>query len=325
VRSDALASLSLDLDDKWTYMKTRGDERWREYPSYLNTVVPRVLKLLDKLSQRITFFIVGQDAAFPRNWRVLASIADAGHEIGNHSFHHEPWLHLYSRQEIEQELASAEEAIGNATGRHVVGFRGPGFSISETVGEVLSRRGYQYDASTLPTFLGPLARAYYMMTAKLDTEEKRRRARLFGRFRDGLRPLKPYRWATSSGSLVEVPVTTMPVARLPFHLSYIVWLHSHSKSVAQRYFNTALALCEATGTAPSFLLHPLDFVGPREAEEVAFFPGMNVPLEEKLLLAEDVISRLADRYRLTTVGEHAAGSIRQTAAFSASATGSMRQ
>jgi peptidoglycan-N-acetylglucosamine deacetylase len=305
-RGKPVASLSLDLDDKWTYMKTHGDEGWARYPSYLNIVVPRVLRLLDKLSQRITFFIVGQDAEFPRNWCVLSSIAQAGHEIGNHSFHHDPWLHLYSREDIEKELTRAENAIGNATGRHVLGFRGPGFSISETVCEVLARRRYRYDASTLPTFLGPLARAYYLMTAKLDREEKRRRARLFGRFRDGLRPLKPYRWNTPAGPLVEIPVTTMPGIRTPFHLSYLVWLHSHSKHVAQAYLNTALALCKATGTAPSFLLHPLDFIGPREAGELAFFPGMNVPLEEKLILAEEAITRLSDSYALGTVGEHAA-------------------
>lgn len=300
-----VASLSLDLDDKWTYMKTHGDERWRSYPSYLNIVVPRVLQFLDRLSLRITFFIVGQDAEFPRNWRVLSSIAEAGHEIANHSFHHEPWLHLYSKAQLEQELARAENAIGNATGRHVEGFRGPGFSTSETVGEVLASRGYRYDASTLPTFLGPLARAYYLLTAKLDKEEKRRRARLFGRLRDGFRPLKPYRWDTAGGPLVEIPVTTMPGLRTPFHLSYLIWLHGHSKTMARLYRDTALSLCASTGTTPSYLLHPLDFLGAREAEELAFFPGMKISLEEKLDLAEDVISAIGARCRLATMSEHA--------------------
>jgi peptidoglycan/xylan/chitin deacetylase (PgdA/CDA1 family) len=301
-----VASLSLDLDDKWTYMKTHGDQRWQGYPSYLNIVVPRVLRLFDKMSQRITFFIVGQDAEFSRNWGVLASIADAGHEIGNHSFHHEPWLHLYSREEIEKELARAEETIGNATGRHVKGFRGPGFSVSDAVGDTLSRRGYRYDASTLPTYLGPLARAYYLMTAKLDKEEKRRRARLFGRWRDGLRPLKPYMWHTSNGPIVEIPVTTTPGVRTPFHLSYIVWLYAHSRLAAEAYLDIALTACKITGTAPSFLLHPLDFLGPREAEELAFFPGMNVPLPDKLALAEQVINRIGSSWRLGPMAEHAA-------------------
>ena len=35
-----LCSLSLDLDDMWTYLKTHGDAGWQEYPSYLATVVP---------------------------------------------------------------------------------------------------------------------------------------------------------------------------------------------------------------------------------------------------------------------------------------------
>jgi hypothetical protein len=322
-----LASLSLDLDDKWTYMKTHGDERWRDYPSYLNVVVPRVLRLLDKRSQRITFFLVGQDAEFPRNWRVLSSIADAGHEIGNHSFHHEPWLHLYSKPDIESELARAENAIGNATGRRVAGFRGPGFSISETVVEVLASRGYRYDASTLPTFLGPLARAYYMMTAKLDKEEKRRRARLFGRWRDGLRPLAPHPWHTAPGTIVEVPVTTIPLVRTPFHLSYIIWLYGHSKLLAKTYFSTALALCRAAHVAPSFLLHPLDFMGMREAEELAFFPGMNVPLEDKIALAEDVIAELRAAYTLVPLGEHAGSVLSRSSAAAVSSslnTGSVR-
>src|SRR6266550_3424612 len=151
-----LASLSLDLDNQWSYMKTHGDAGWDSYPTYLPLVVPRVLDILRRRGLRITFFIVGQDAARPENREALRSLADAGHEIGNHSFKHEPWLHLYSEEEIECELRSAEEAIEQATGKRPIGFRGPGFSVSESVLRVLARRGYEYDASTFPTFLGPL-------------------------------------------------------------------------------------------------------------------------------------------------------------------------
>jgi peptidoglycan-N-acetylglucosamine deacetylase len=304
--SKPLASVSLDLDDKWTYMKTHGDERWRSFPSYLEIVIPRVLRFLDNRALRITFFLVGQDAAIRGNTRVLGSIADAGHEIGNHSFHHEPWLHLYSRSDIEHEIANAEEAIAKATGQKPVGFRGPGFSVSPAVVEVLAARGYFYDASTLPTFLGPLARAYYLLTAKLDKEEKKRRGRLFGRFQDGLRPLKPYTWETPAGSLVEIPVTTMPVFRAPFHLSYLIWLLGYSQKLAHFYLWMALELCRLSGTAPSFLLHPLDFLGPREAPELAFFPGMQTSLESKLELAGFALDSIAASYRIVAMGEHAA-------------------
>ena len=156
--SKPLASLSLDLDNKWSYLKTRGDRAWQSLPSYLDLVVPRVLGLLKTLDLTITVFVVGQDAALAVHREPLAAIAAAGHEIGNHSFHHEPWLHLYSEERTETELVQAEEHIERATGRRPRGFRGPGFSLSPATLRVLARRGYRYDASTLPTFLGPLAR-----------------------------------------------------------------------------------------------------------------------------------------------------------------------
>jgi len=41
-----VASLSLDLDNKWSYLKTHGDVGWESFPSYLDMVVPRVLDFL---------------------------------------------------------------------------------------------------------------------------------------------------------------------------------------------------------------------------------------------------------------------------------------
>src|SRR5688572_15173458 len=122
-----IASLSLDLDNKWSYMKTHGDAGWESYPSYLDIVVPRVLEFLQERRQKITFFIVGQDAALEENYAALRSIGEAGHEVGNHSFKHEPWLHLYTEQEIEADLGLAEEHIARVTGQRPLGFRGPGF------------------------------------------------------------------------------------------------------------------------------------------------------------------------------------------------------
>ena len=61
-----LASISLDLDNLWSYMKTHGDPGWESFPSYLDTFIPVVLDILDDLNLKITFFIVGQDAALER-------------------------------------------------------------------------------------------------------------------------------------------------------------------------------------------------------------------------------------------------------------------
>ena len=53
-----LCSISLDVDDLWSYMKIRGDQRWVERPSYLPRFLPVALDTLEALDMRITFFIV---------------------------------------------------------------------------------------------------------------------------------------------------------------------------------------------------------------------------------------------------------------------------
>jgi hypothetical protein len=300
-----IASLSLDLDNKWSYMKTHGDAGWESFPSYLDVVVPRVLDILKAHKLTITFFVVGQDAALEKNRSALLPIAAAGHEIGNHSFHHEPWLHLYSDQEIDTELANAEKHIERVTGHRPIGFRGPGFSLSPTVLEVLKRRGYLYDCSTLPTFLGPLARAYYFMTANLPPEEMKRRKLLFGKLSEGFRPLKPYRWQTAAGELCEIPVTTMPLLRLPIHASYILYLSAVSLPAALSYLRVALCLCRLTGTQPSFLLHPLDFLGADDDADLAFFPAMRLPSRKKLQIMGAVLGLLTRHFTVVSMREHA--------------------
>ncbi|QEL15294.1 polysaccharide deacetylase family protein [Limnoglobus roseus] len=300
------ASLSLDLDNKWSYLKTHGDAGWDKLPTYLPTVVPRVLKLLADHKLTITWFIVGQDAALDHHADTLRSITAAGHEVGNHSFHHEPWLHLYSREQIHDELSRTEDAIEKATGVRPTGFRGPGYSASEAVLEVLLERGYRFDASTFPTYLGPLARAYYFMTAKLSPEEKKKRAKLFGTIADGHRPLKPYRWETARGRLLEIPVTTLPLAKVPIHLSYLLYLGRFSRFAARNYFRTAMAFCRWAHVEPSILLHPLDFLGADDDGDLSFFPAMDRPANWKLELAAEVFDGLARHFQVLPMGRYAA-------------------
>lgn len=310
-----IASLSLDLDNKWSYLKTHGDAGWEEFPSYLDLVVPRVLDFLQARGLTITFFIVGQDAALERNRGALRAIAQAGHEVGNHSFKHEPWLHLYSEAEIKAELARAEEHIERATGMRPLGFRGPGFSLSTATLRELARRGYQYDATSFPNLLNPLARAYFFFNSKLTREERRRRGALFGTLSDALNPVKPYGWRLAEGPLAEIPVTTMPLLRLPIHFSYILYLSKYSRTFARTYFRAALALCRITGTTPSLLLHPLDFMGREDDADLRFFPGMDLPRERKLQTLAEIVDVLTQRYRIVPMKEHARQAAAQSGAL----------
>jgi hypothetical protein len=299
------ASLSLDLDNKWAYLKTHGDASWAKFPGYFDVVVPRFLEFLRERSIKATVFVVGQDAVLDRNKEPLAWIADAGHEIGNHSFHHEPWLHLYTPEELSEDFARSEEAIYEATGQQTKGFRGPGFSLSDQVLETLIQRGYQYDASTFPTFLGPVARAYYFMTSKLSKAQKQERKALFGSVRDGFQSNKPYFWTSGTGRLLEIPVTTMPVFKVPIHASYLLYLGKYSRRLAITYYWQALLLCRLTGVRPSLLLHPLDFLGEEDDAELSFFPAMDQPAERKIELLSEILRMLMKDYEVVTMHEHA--------------------
>ena len=277
-----IASISLDLDNQWSYMKIHGDEGWDQYPSYFNIFVPHVLDVLDELNLKITFFIVGKDTESEENRKYLRMITERGHEVGNHSYHHESWLQTYSYEKIEKEIREAEEAIERVTGQRTTGFRGPGFSWSKDLLKVLESRGYRFDASTLPTYLGPLARMYYFKKSDLSKEEKKARKELFGKFSEGFRKLKPYKWDLGNGkNITEIPVTTMPVFKLPFHLSYLIYLGNISMPLMKFYLSTAIRMCKITNTPISFLLHPLDLIGGDQITQLAFFPGMNVTSTKK--------------------------------------------
>lgn len=301
-----LCSISLDVDDLWSYMKIRGDERWKERPSYLPRFLPVALDAIESLGLRITFFVVGFDATVESNAPALAQLVARGHEVGNHSFEHESWLHLYSRAQLEEEIEKAENAIAAATGQRPRGFRGPGYSWSETLLEVLAGRDYLYDASTLPTYLGPLARAYYFATAGKGMSKTPERKTLFGTFRDGLRPVGAYEWALRDGhSLLEIPVTTIPGIKAPFHFSYLLFLARKSEALAFGYLRTALTICRATGVEPSFLLHPLDLMGGDEVSELAFFPGMDLPSRRKRELFAKALTILGEHHTPVTMSAHA--------------------
>jgi len=301
-----MACVSLDLDDQWSYMKVHGDAGWEAFPSYLDVVIPIVLDVLDELDIKITFFIVGQDAAIDKNRKVLRTIVERGHEVGNHSFHHESWLQSYSKEKIEHEIINAEEAIFEATGQRPKSFRGPGFSWSNDLLMVLKKRNYIFDASLLPTYISPLMRRYYFWKSTLSKEEKESRKELFGSFKEGFYPLKPFLWEFDNHrELLEIPVTTMPVFKLPFHQSYLLYISNISLGLMKAYLRFAIFMCKITNTQPSFLLHPLDLIGADHVPELSFFPGMNVKSEQKLKVFKLGMQILKKNFELVNMSEFA--------------------
>jgi hypothetical protein len=117
--------------------------------------------------------------------------------------------------------------------------------------------------------------------------------------------VRPYRWAVGETTLLELPVTTLPVAKVPIHVSYLLMLSAYSPAAARAYFDTALRVCRLAGVGPSILMHPLDLISGDDVKELAFFPGMQIPVDEKLARVNSYLALLGKHFDVVTVGQHA--------------------
>jgi hypothetical protein len=300
-----IASISLDLDNQWSYMRAQGVHGWEQFPSYFPLVVPKILQIADQLRFSLTVFVVGRDAEIEDNIPWLQEIVKSGHDIGNHSYMHEPWMHENPIDDIAADLSKAAAAIEAATGKHTVAFRGPGFAVSRDLLMVLQDQGYVYDASVFPTFLGAIVRRAALRDAKVPTQQKQSSKPEFGKFSDGFRTLKPHLWNVYGGEILEIPVTTMPVFRVPIHLTYLHFLADKSKLLAKFYLWLALTLCQLFRVEPSILLHPLDFIAADRAPELGGFPGMGRNTEKKCALTIEFLQPIQKRFKLIQLSAYA--------------------
>jgi len=285
------ASLSCDLDNLWSYLKTHGDTRWTKYPSYLNAFCKRFLDILDAHQLKISFFVVGKDASIHRE--LILEIARRGHEIGNHSFHHDAQFAFQKSSDIEREIESTDDAIKNAAGIKPVGFRGPAFTWTPPLLKILKKHGYEYQSTTFPTPFAPCIRYICNRLTSLNRAQKKERSKLFGN--DGFRPQKPYLWELSKDDLLmEFPITTIPILRLPFHMSYLIALWESFPKVARNYLRFAIFSCK--NLPPNFLIHPTDLLGYDLVPEMKFFPGMSLSTEKKMEIMHEVLEMLKQAF-----------------------------
>jgi len=85
-------------------------------------VTRRVLDLLDRHRIKATFFVSGINAQ--NHPDIMADILDRGHDVGNHSFNHFPFLMFRSRQALYREIAEAQNIL-RSQGIETKAFRPP--------------------------------------------------------------------------------------------------------------------------------------------------------------------------------------------------------
>lgn len=301
------ANLSLDLDNKWAYLRAAGRADWAVRPGYLRLVIPRIVDMLGELKLPLTVFIVGRDLEDQENVAAIESFRSLrGCEFANHSYNHLPWLHTLSELEIQAEIDRTSLAIETQLATKPLGFRGPGFSCPTEVLRVLASRGFVYDASLFPTSIAPLARTVFLLRSGLDAEQRKKASKLYGGWSSALQANRPYLRMIGEARLWELPVTTLPIFRTPIHFSYLTFLAGFSRLAAKAYFRNAMALCHRTGTAPSLLLHPPDFLGREDDSDMAYFPAMKIMRADKLEIVRWALTLFAKRFEVKRMIDHAA-------------------
>jgi peptidoglycan/xylan/chitin deacetylase (PgdA/CDA1 family) len=219
-----LCAVSVDLDEIPNYYGIHGlpEPTGPERSLVYDVAVPRLCDLAAELSIPLTLFAIGSDLARPEAAVALAAAHDRGFEIANHSLDHRYDLVRLGRVEVRRQIEEGSQAIERATGKAPVGFRAPGYTITDEVFDVLAELGVLYDSSVFP------CPAYWAAKAAAITliAARGRRSRSIVDHPVVLAaPTRPYRigrpyWRRGEG-LLELPVQVTRGARLPFIGTYV--------------------------------------------------------------------------------------------------------
>jgi peptidoglycan/xylan/chitin deacetylase (PgdA/CDA1 family) len=155
----------------------------------------RILDLFERHRVRGSFFILGEVATHYPD--LVREIEARGHEVGCHGFHHVD-ADLLGPDGFARELARARAALDALLARPVDGYRAPNLLLRDWMIPTLRAQGFRYDVSVCTS-----------------------RALLGKDFGHRHVADNPYRFRDrfsvpdAAGDLVEIPLPTFPVLRLP--------------------------------------------------------------------------------------------------------------
>jgi len=146
-------ALSVDVEDWFqvgAFETVIARDSWETLPRRVERNTDAVLALFDEAGVKATFFTLGWVAA--RHPALIRRIAEAGHEIASHGWDHRRVFTL-TEAEFRADLIRARDAIEEASGRRLTGYRAPSFSVDPRTPwahPVLAEQGYAYSSSVAP-------------------------------------------------------------------------------------------------------------------------------------------------------------------------------
>lgn len=145
--------LTIDVEDYFQVsafeaVVTPGE--WSGLESRVESNTTLILDLLDKYKVKVTCFIVGWVAE--RYPQIVKEIVCRGHDIGCHSYLHRK-VYDMTPEEFRRDTKKAKEILEEVSGRPVVSYRAPSYSITREslwALEMLVELGFRVDSSIFP-------------------------------------------------------------------------------------------------------------------------------------------------------------------------------
>jgi peptidoglycan/xylan/chitin deacetylase (PgdA/CDA1 family) len=300
-----LCAISVDLDEIPNYYAIHGLDpsasSGRGLTAVYDVAVGRLLDLAEEERVPLTLFAIGSDLVRTENAETLRGAHDRGHEIANHTLDHRYDLTRLGREEIARQVEGGITAIAHAVGEPPVGFRAPGYTITDEVFDVLQDLGVKYDSSVFPCPAYWALKATAIGVYKARGRESRSIVDTPSVLRAPTRPYfvgKPY-WKRGTG-LLELPVQVTPKLRLQFIGTTVTMAGpTGARRLAEMCVGEPLVNLE---------LHGIDVLDERDGlEELAPHQiDVRIARERKLAALRAVITVMRDNgYSFTTMREAA--------------------
>jgi polysaccharide deacetylase family protein (PEP-CTERM system associated) len=223
-------ALSIDVEDWYQVSDFEAEVKRPDWGQYEGRVVQntgRLLALLRDYQVRATFFILTWNAErFPE---LVRQIDRDGHEIASHGYEHR-LIYEQTPQEFRADVTRSLDILKSLTGKQILGYRAPSFSITQEslwALDTLVDLGFAYDSSIFPV-----------------------RDTLYG-IRDSQR--FPYVIRRNGArQLVEFPMSTVRLGRRNLPLGGGAYL----RLLPYRYFHWGMTRLQREGRPAVVYLHP---------------------------------------------------------------------
>lgn len=146
-------AMTVDVEEYFqveAFADTVDVKTWKDQISRIQYQMDVLLDVFSSNQVKATFFTLGWVAE--KCPEIIRNIVEQGHELASHGFMHQH-ITRQSREEFRQDIQSAKKILEDVSGRAVVGFRAPCFSIkhdNEWAHEEIAAAGYQYSSSSYP-------------------------------------------------------------------------------------------------------------------------------------------------------------------------------